>query len=103
MDCYCGGGVTVALGVILMGLGSPFIGDGHPWLPPFARVIAWVPTLFLSVVTGGLVAILWADVRDDPSTVAVGISVYVMAAGAVLGLIGGILMRAGRPKPGQAG
>jgi hypothetical protein len=100
MDCFCGGEVTVALGVILMGLGSPYLGDGQPWLPPFARAIAWVPTIFLSVVAGGLVAILWADVRDDPSTVAVGIGVFVMAAGAALGLIGGIVMRARRPKQG---
>ncbi len=102
LDCYCGGGPTFALGVILMGLGSPYLGEGHPWLPPFARAIAWIPTTILSVVAGWVVAVVWAEALEDSSAVAVGIGIYVMAAGAVLGLIGGMLMRAGRPKPGRA-
>jgi hypothetical protein len=101
LDCVCGGEVTVALGVILLGLGSMYLADGRPWLPSFARAIVWVPTVALSIVAGWLVTILWADVRDDPSTVAVGIGVFVMAAGAAMGLIGGILMRPSRPNGGR--
>ena len=97
MDCVCSGEVTIALGMILMGLGSLHLANGHRWLSSFARAMVWVPTVTLSIVAGGLVMLLWTDVRDDPSTVAVGIGVYLMAAGATLGLIGGILMCARRP------
>jgi hypothetical protein len=101
MDCVCGGEVTVALGVILTGLGTLYLASGRLWLWSFARAMAWVPTVTLSIVAGGLVMLLWTDVRDDPSTVAVGIGVYLMAAGATLGLIGGILMGARRPDRGR--
>jgi hypothetical protein len=102
LDCSCGGGITVAVGTILMGLGSPYLGERHPWLPGSARRIAWVPTIFVSLVAAWLVTILWADVRDDESTVAVGFGVYLMAAGAVLGLIAGVLMRARRDAHGMS-
>jgi hypothetical protein len=97
MDCVCGGELTVALGLILMGLGSLYLTGERLRLSPFARAIVSAPTVCLSVLAGWLVTIIWADVRDDESTVAVGIGVFLMAAGALLGLIGGILMQAGRP------
>ena len=96
LDCYCGGGVTIALGTILMGLGSPSLGEGHPWLPRSARSRVWIPMILLSLVAAFLVSVLWADVRDDDTTVAVGFGVYLMAAGALLGLIAGVLMRVRR-------
>jgi hypothetical protein len=101
MDCVCGGEVTVALGVILMGFGSLDLAYGRRGLSSFARALVWIPTVTLSIVAGWLVTLLWTDVRDDPSTVAVGIGVFVMAAGATLGLIGGILMRVRRPDRGR--
>ncbi len=110
LECYCGGGLTLALGVILMILGSAYLSDRHPWLPPFAGAIAWLPTIALSVIAGGAVALLWTDVLDDvrsllaegdSGTGAIGIGVYVMTAGAGIGLVGGILMRARRPKRGR--
>jgi hypothetical protein len=90
MDCVCGGELMIALGLILMGLGTL---SAVPRLPAFASGIVWVLTVLLSILAGWLVTLLWADVRDDSFTVAVGVGVYVMAAGAILGLIGGILMR----------
>jgi hypothetical protein len=89
MDCVCGGELMIALGLILMGLGGL---GAAPWVPALVHAIVWVLTVLLSIFAGLLVAILWADVRDDPSTVAVGVGVYVMAAGAILGLIGSIPM-----------
>lgn len=97
MDCVCGGEVTVALGLILVGLGSLSLAHGRPWQSSFARAMVWVPTIALSILAGWLVTILWADVRDDPSTVAVGIGVFVMGVGAAVGSIGGILMSLRRP------
>jgi hypothetical protein len=97
-DCYCGGGPTLALGVILMGLGGASLDARHPWLPYLAGAIAWLPTITLSIVAGWLVTLVWAEALEDSSAVAVGIGVYVMAAGAVLGVIAGILMRAGRSR-----
>jgi len=63
-----------------------------------------------SSITRNTTALLWIDVHDDVQTLldegdpgigAIGVGVYVMAAGAALALIGGILMRVRRPKRGR--
>jgi len=44
---------------------------------------------------------MMSEVLDEGGTGAIGIGVYVMAAGAALGLIGGILMHARTQKQGR--